>query len=318
MVFRYREGHQNSYPLWGEKLFSKLRNEYNFDGFHHCTDFENFVKVMQSGKLYCRSKMEQGEFHDAAMTDCISHGGAWIQDYVRMYWREKTPTNYMNEGIKSVEEGFHMPIPVFLIFDYKIASHDNVWFADRNATKSDCEAANDIKYAYEWDWESVFNKDQTIIPNDYLKSRRCAEFLYEGELSTKYLKKIVFRSQADLKRAINVLGLSELYTVDKTKFYNHQRCRGHYVNYIDDYSIERVGNQIRVTIEYCNEQGLNCFKHGFELSVDNKMVAYSTSPIKGKSIIYTINGTSELDFTKEKGIKLLYKMNDIICIEQQV
>ena len=104
----------------------------------HCTDILNVVNVVKSGELLSREQAKQsGNLRvDIAGPDIIDHTDAEWQDYVRLYFRPRTPTQYRNEGFRPVsalELGAHCPVPVYLLFDaYQVLSRQDSLFTEGN------------------------------------------------------------------------------------------------------------------------------------------------------------------------------------------
>jgi len=216
------------------ELLGRLKREYRFDGFHHYTDFSNFLKIMEDGRLLCREKARQNGFLDSANRGIINKTRTDIdlKRYVRFFYREKTPTTHNNEGIKKGAQGIHMPIPVLLLFKDEIMYHDNIALSDGGCGNKKTEIVDVIKKTKNFPWGKIFCKKEGPLCDEDLINRRNAEFLYHESISTKYLKEIIFRSPADMKQAIFFLGENSLYEVDKRKFHNHN-------NFLWDYKVKK-------------------------------------------------------------------------------
>ena len=197
-----------------------------FQGFVRCEPFENFLKIMRSGCLKSRAKLEaEGvEFDDVAMTEVIDQTPDWVKKYVRFYFKEKTPTFYRNEGIQRNpnEKDGHNPIPVCLIFSEKlinakgtIVSNGGLGSKASSYTESFCDAL-------EYDWQSIFSRGPHSIESDdvnlKIKTKRDAEFLVPKSISIDFIDKIIFRCEADYNRAVFELGHNPLFSVDGSKF----------------------------------------------------------------------------------------------------
>ena len=68
----------------------------------HCTDIRNVVRILNSGELLSRvqAKASNTLEIDIASSDVIARTALEWQDYVRLYFRPKTPTQYNNEGFR--------------------------------------------------------------------------------------------------------------------------------------------------------------------------------------------------------------------------
>lgn len=209
-------------------LLGKLQREHRFQGFHHYTDFSNFLSIMDAGYLYSRNgALASKRLHcDAAHGDIIRNTREDFKNNVRFFYRPNTPTTYMNEGIKSCNSEPHMPIPVLLLFNDSLLFDEGVTFLNGCGGSDFSLATTCAKEAANFEWGKIFSSS---ISN---KHERNAEFHYPEKVSTNKLQKVVFRAQADLKRARHFLGDSPLYTVDANSFWNRE-------NYLKDYQIYR-------------------------------------------------------------------------------
>jgi len=226
-----------------ENLLIKLQSQHGFEGFHHYTDMLNFIKIMDTGMLLSRTKADKIGFVDAAEQSVLSGTIPYIKDSVRFYYKEKTPTIYVNEGIKRDNAAPHMPIPVLLIFNEDIIYNSDVIFLSGGGGNNTTRKARDPLVADVYDWDVIFSRG--AIPNiegvfdgergncdSSIKNKRNAEFLYPNEIEIKHIKKIIFRAESDKKVAVTLLGENSLYEVDteKLKFnYSH--------NFLTDYEI---------------------------------------------------------------------------------
>ena len=92
------------------------------DYLFHCTDITNVVNILQTGFLMSRTQAIEAKALnvDIAPRDIIDHTSEHWHDYVRLYFRPKTPTQYRNEGHRPKNErylGAQCPVPVYLLFD---------------------------------------------------------------------------------------------------------------------------------------------------------------------------------------------------------
>ena len=94
-----------------KSVINKLKEEYNFKGLYHFTDFENLQSILDSGYLKSRSACKNNniDFLDAANEDVIDHTIRDVKKCVRFYYKEKTPPLYRNEGIKKDNLKPHIP-----------------------------------------------------------------------------------------------------------------------------------------------------------------------------------------------------------------
>lgn len=223
----------------------QLKDKYNFKGLLHFTDFSNLEDILKGGYLRSRSECERRgiKFKDGANHEVLDKADEYVHNCVRFYYRGSTPTLYKNEGIKLSKycDSVHVPIPVYLLFDKELLYLDNTYFTNGNATNSDI--GNNYDFFSNMDWDTIFhNKAFDACERDYIINKRQAELLSEDAVPLKYLKKIIFRCEADRKRAINLFGDDRRYKVDISLFSNKNFSSAKYEedenNFINNYSIE--------------------------------------------------------------------------------
>lgn len=252
-----------------ENFINMLQSNYQFEGFHHYTDFINFLDIMKTGKLLSRNKAFKCGFIDAAEQSVIDRTSEKVKEYVRFYYKEKTPTIYDNEGIKVDNSLPHMPIPVLLLFSENIINYRNIAFTSGCGGSKYSQITNNLQTAINFDWKTVFNRGWIPTDEDILMTlgydpnkanvinKRNAEFLLNKEIDIKHIKKIIFRSPADKKHAILALGDNELFEVDASKFNNHR-------NYLYDYDF--VNNKDRYYISLIFHSGKSNYKHELKIT----------------------------------------------------
>ena len=200
-----------------KKHVEYLKRKYDFNGPLHFTDFSNLKCIFKEGYLYSRKDCQNKNliFVDGANHNVLNRAEDYIHSCVRFYYRGKTPTLYDNEGIKLREycDKVHIPIPVFFRFDEALLYLDSTEFSDGNATNSPRGSTAD--FFKNMDWDAVFHDTWfTQDERNYIVNKRQAELLSREPVSLNYLKEIIFRSEADKKRAINIFGYDNRYTVD--------------------------------------------------------------------------------------------------------
>lgn len=252
-----------------ENFINMLQSNYQFEGFHHYTDFINFLDIMNTGKLLSRNEALKRGFIDAAEQSVIDKTSEKVKEYVRFYYKEKTPTIYDNEGIKVDNSLPHMPIPVLLLFNENIINHKNIAFTSGCGGSKYSQITNNLQTAMNFDWKTVFNRGWIPTDEDSIMilgydsnkanviNKRNAEFLFNKEIDIKHIKKIIFRSPADKKHAIFILGENNLFEVDASKFNNHR-------NYLYDYDI--VNNKDRYYISLIFRSGKSNYKHELKIT----------------------------------------------------
>lgn len=142
---------EDDYRALFEKLKIDLESEISgrvkwLGYFFHITDITNAAAILTAGSLLCRSRaiLESQMTHENAELSIIQNTSEEVREFVRLYFRPRTPTFYHNEGFKTREQlarskyRAHCPVPVALIFDAaKILTLDGVRYSDGNlAAKS--------------------------------------------------------------------------------------------------------------------------------------------------------------------------------------
>lgn len=286
---------QENETIFKEKLIKHFKERYNFDGFHHYTDILNLYKIIESGKLLSRNRAKELGFVDAADHDVLSHTHEYIMDYVRFYYKEKSPTIYRNEGIKPDNSSPHMPIPVLLLFEHGIIEHSGVAFLSGGGGNPYSVFAKEVSVASNFDWDMIFYRGPIPRPGNgiifvgkdisgaSITNKKNAEFLYPKEISTKYIEKIIFRAPADKKVAEIILGANKLFETDnlREKFnYTH--------NFLYDYKILLQGNNFVIGLKF--DKNCDGYKHEIKVWYNDKSVE--------KLDILTLNRSRKIDLTK--------------------
>ena len=172
----------------------------------HFSDIHNIVSVLNSGKLYSRAKaIELGVMkNDNANSNVIDNTIEQYKHYVRLYFGAKTPTQYMNEGVKSKDKivnNAHCPVPVFLLFDFvKLLASEKVLFSGGNLASKGVDVYHDIKDLERLEFNYIYHREP--LPTDDFKKHiqycRHAEVLVPDEVKIdEFLQYIYVRSQAE-------------------------------------------------------------------------------------------------------------------------
>ena len=309
----------------------QLKKYYGFDGLYHYTDFSNLNSIFGSGYLISRNECEyQGiRFLDSASKSVLYHTPMYIKEYVRFHFRPKSPFLYVNEGIKLREymnDYPHLPIPVCLVFDEELIYLDTTMFTDRNPGCIDMKIGNDYEFFFGIEWNKVFNC--IYYSNKEWKNKMQAELLSKVPVSLDYLKKIVFRCEADMKRAINLFGYDERYVVDLGVFSEKNSSSTsktfYYNNFISDYDIYNLKKEIGLNMLILKLKFNKPWRGGYDVKIliktsDNKIIKsimLNSEDVQeiasNKTINYIIH-----DFNKDFHRLEVY-LNDILSIEENL
>ncbi len=175
----------------------------------HTTDIVNAIEIVKDNQLISRARRDRDkpkiQFVDSAHKDIIDSTSDQLKNFVRLYFRPKTPFQYNIEGIRPehlIENDAHCPVPVIFLLDaYQILRLQRVEFTDGNAASS-----SRVKYLKSVDeylqlpFQDIYHDG--VIRNEEDKERiifhRHAEVLVPDSLNmTSFLKYIIFRSEAE-------------------------------------------------------------------------------------------------------------------------
>ncbi len=296
------------------QLIDMLKTKYGFDGLYHYTDFHNFIKVMEIKKLLSRSKATEIGFVDAANTSIIKHTSDFVKRQVRFYYKEKTPTFFDNEGIKLDNGHPHMPLPVILLFDENLILNENVTFTNGCAGSNISELTSDPKEALNYDWMTIFKRGPIDYYEDKRKivNRRNSELLISDEVDLIQLKKIIFRSKADLNNAISILGNNLKFTLDfnEEKFnYNNNFLKEYDIGYQND-KVYMALNYYRNPSKYDHKLLIN-YKDGYIDKLDKDKINELVGNTKKINKYITFDYYMLYKPIRNSGIrKIEYFMND--------
>jgi hypothetical protein len=297
-------------------LVKRLSNEYGFEGFLHYTDVKNLTNIVRDGKLFSRNKANTRTIIDSADQDVLSKTPNYIMDYVRFYYKDKTPTFYRNEGIKVDNKDPHMAIPVALLFRDEIIYHRKTAFLSGCGGSKYSYFTEDIDEAAAFDWSNIFSRGP-IYASEYdddpynreiykwkINNKRNAEFLYKNEIDLMYLDKLIFRSQAELKTTRVLLGENSSFEMicDRSMFYCHN-------NFMVDYEIIENEKEYSFTVEF-NEDP-STYEHELRINykknrVKIEQISYEKSFNRPR---YSFKIIKESD---EKITRMEYYINDYL------
>ena len=183
----------------------RARKWWPFFLFHY-TSIENAVNILERGSLYSRKYMEdsEGKFHDGASPEIISQTNQEWKEYVRLYFRPRTPTIYSNEGFRPEadwEYGAHCPVPICFLFDSKqVLTQEGVSFSDGSLASSNPNIYSTAVDYSNLPFEKIYH-DSYFSQEDKptIKFHRQAEILVKNELNLETLKKVFCRSEAEYR-----------------------------------------------------------------------------------------------------------------------
>lgn len=301
------------------KTVKKLKEAYGFKGPIHFTDFSNLAPLFNFKNIYSRNfcLSQDIRFYDVADQGIIQRTKIDVKDCVRFYFKEKTMTLYVNEGIKEDGANPHVPIPVYLLFNEEILYLDDTIFTDGNAgSRNTMHGIDNVFLNNTMDWDIIFHRGTIYLEDgpekQEFKRKRQAELLSTKPISLNYLKKIIFRCNTDYQRACNIFGENPLYSVDRNMFNNKR-------NYIKDYSIEIIKLRYKrsLVLKFITNIPIeNNGKHGYKLfdmgnhQLRKVFITYPESFNREYNV--TINNLPNCPF------KLKFWFYNVLSIEEQI
>lgn len=209
-----------------------------FEGFYHYTNITNLKSILDIGYLLSRNMVDNLAY-DSASHEVLERTPEWVGEYARLFYFPRPPFLYKVEGIKRNCTGPHMPIPVALEFDIQTMVENDVVYLDGSAgniiwkdheyertryTTNPMEASG-------FRWDIIFHRGPLPTYQNgvgdiygetnhaYITIRRGAELLVKDGIDLKHLKRILFRTKAELEFAKQMVGNDSRMQVDPDKFH---------------------------------------------------------------------------------------------------
>lgn len=181
----------------------------------HFTELSNVISILSGGALLSRELLKKKEIPriDIASPDIIEHTPQEWKNYVRLYFRPKTPTQYCNEGIRSKNEitwGAHCPVPVMLVFNaFNLLALESTYISNGNLRVQGVEVDNSVGFYLKLPFEYIYHDQGFSRLNEAeqnkIKFHRHAEALIRDFLDLSFLEFIYCRSNAEYQTLINQL-----------------------------------------------------------------------------------------------------------------
>jgi hypothetical protein len=181
---------------------------------YHFTDVHNAASIIQGGHLYSRAEAGRRGLMkvDNASPEIILQTRPEHLEYVRLYFRPRTPTQYRNEGIRPVNQrelgGAHCPIPVYFCFDaLTVLAQDDTEFSNGNMGSARASHSGERDFFLSIPFDLVFHSRWfTPDERDEIVFRRNAEVLVPGSLPLgSIIKFIACRSVAERQTLLHLL-----------------------------------------------------------------------------------------------------------------
>lgn len=193
-----------------EDALIELLSNKGCEGLFHMTDINNLKRIIKDGMLYSRLHPRNLSIIDSANPSVIQHTREEFKNYVRFYYKEKTPTYYNMEGILHNKTQGHIPIPCLLIFSLEVTKLKHSRLADGNVSSIHTSIRDTVSsildgHIYEMSWDKILSRGY-YESDDFTEETRIrnAEYLIKDEVSLGFLKKIIFRSQCELDYALKI------------------------------------------------------------------------------------------------------------------
>ncbi len=179
--------------------------------FFHCTDLLNVVSILRTGELLSRQQASSsGRIAvDIASRSVMANTPEPSQDFVRLYFRPRTPTQYRNEGFRPPERwgtDAHCPVPVYLVFDAATL----LARSDCGFTEGNLAAGAAIKYTVEefekLPFQQIYHDTRfDVSERSTIVFHRNAEVLVPQRVDLNALRIVVCRSQAEYETLLHLL-----------------------------------------------------------------------------------------------------------------
>lgn len=179
--------------------------------FHH-TDVRNAARALSEGHLVSRRMVESRKALavDSASPEVMGNTAAWVKDYVRLYFRPRTPTQYRWEGIRSRAELYHgaahCPVPVFFLFDSgEVLTRAECRFSNGNLGANNVQVGDSVDFLQSLDFQKIYSVGPHDRADKSIPFSRNAEVIVKNQLPLHALEKIVTRTPAERQTLLSLL-----------------------------------------------------------------------------------------------------------------
>lgn len=181
---------------------------------YHTTSLENAVSVLIDEKIYSRNEVLQRARLKCDIADTAVINGTddkW-KAYSRFYLRPKTPTLYINEGVKpwnEIRNNAHCAVPISFLFNSKkILTRDDCIFSDGNLGSGSVRTGNDAQFFLDLPFDKIFHSSPH---NDRaITFHRNAEVVIPNSIDLAALEYITCRSEAEKETLMELLGYATM------------------------------------------------------------------------------------------------------------
>lgn len=213
--------------------------------FHH-TPIENAALILSNGVLRSRVDPDNNRTRDVAGAGVIESRDD-AHNFVRFYFRPRTPTQFHIEGIRKLGEcsygdEAHAAVLVMLIFRAQaILSDTEIGFTDRNAQRDDANYGNTQDEFTAIPFEKVYHEGGTG-GDQSITAHRCAEVHATSPVCLEdTLKAICCRSDAERETLLFMLGSKAVHWTDKILVSDDLRVFQRDFAFVEEVSLSREG-----------------------------------------------------------------------------
>jgi hypothetical protein len=182
---------------------------------YHFTHVSNAAEILTRGEILSRaaSVREGVQFHDSGSEAVMSKTPGAAKEFVRLYFRPRTPTQYHNEGIRPgwavhSQHRRQCPVPVFFAYDLvDLLSQEDASFSDGNMGAEGVRHGASIDLFESIPFENVYHVGGRSTAPDPARVifHRCAEVLVPDRLPIDGLRAIYCRTHAERRTLIHKL-----------------------------------------------------------------------------------------------------------------
>jgi hypothetical protein len=185
---------------------------------YHYTDIINAVQILHDGCIYSRKQiLSRGKnIVDSASSGVLAGTRDPVMDYVRLYFRPKTPTQYHSEGIYSKARlaasrfpDAHCPVPIFFLFDSaEILTRASSRFSDGCLGSQHARILSTADEFEQLPWKGIYHNSRfnpSSAEGRDIVFRRNAEVIVPKKADLGALRFIYCRSQAEKETLLHLL-----------------------------------------------------------------------------------------------------------------
>ncbi len=147
---------------------------------------------------------------DSVSPEVMGNTAGWVRDYVRLYFRPRTPTQYRWEGIRPRAEIYHgtahCPVPVFFLFDSgEVLTLRDCRFSSGNLGVSGPQVGDTAEFLRDLDFRKIYSVGPHDPADRSIRLSRNAEVIVKDELPLHGLQRIVAWTPAERQTLLSLL-----------------------------------------------------------------------------------------------------------------